>query len=329
MPDRAEGTPTLSASPEGSSRVGAKTLSLFATPLNSLILRALAERPLRLGELRQIVGGPAQTTLRAYLCNLIEAGAVAKVRSGDMPYAVAHELSPAGRELLDVLDVLEVWLAQAPQGEIKLGTEPAKAAIKAFTDAWDAAILRALVATPLTLTELDSLIADVSYPSLERRLSSMRVTGLLEPVPSNGNGTPYAVTEWARRGIAPLVAAARWERRHLPEAWEVTWVEVEAGFLMVMRLVELPQDLSGECVLALDTKGEERRIAGVHVVVQDGEVVSCETELRSEPPTFALGSAETWLEAVTVGEPGRLHARGNRRLFLTLLGAIHQALLAR
>jgi DNA-binding HxlR family transcriptional regulator len=319
----------VSGSPGGSNRAGAQALSLFAAPLNPLILRALSPGPLRLAELRQGVGGPAQTTLRAYLCNLIELDTVAKIQRNGMPYAVSHELTTGGRGLLFVLDVLEAWLAQAPGGELKLGTVPAKAAIKAFTDGWDTTILQALVSKPRSLTELDNLIAEVSYPALERRLSSLRFSGLVEAVPSRGNGTPYAVTEWARRGIAPLVAATRWEYLHLPEDSEpVTWVETEAGFLMALGLVELPENVSGECVLALDTKGSERRIAGVHVIVEHGRLVSCETDLVSEPPTFALGSAVAWLDAVIERRLGELHVNGNRRLLGALVDGIHAALFA-
>jgi len=327
MSARSEGMHALSGPAAGPNRAGAQALSLFASPLNSLILRALAQGPMRLADLRQGVGGPAQTTLRAYLCNLIDVGAVAKIKRNGMPYAVSHELSPQGRELLFVLDVLDAWLAHAPQGEIKLGAGPAKAAIKAFTDGWDATIVQALVATPRSLTELDNLIAEVSYPALERRLSALRFSGLVKAVPSQGNGTPYTVTDWARRGIAPLIAAARWEHLNLPQDSEpVTWVETEAGFLMALGLVELPERISGECVLALDTKGTERRIAGVHVVVDRGQVVSSETELTSEPPNFALGSTASWLEAVIERRIGELHTKGDRRLLGALVDGMHVAL---
>ncbi len=46
------------------------------------------------------------------------------------------------------------------------------------------------------------VISSLSYPSLERRLAAMRLAGLIEARPGNGRGTPYAVTDWLRRGIA-------------------------------------------------------------------------------------------------------------------------------
>jgi len=66
-----------------------------------------------------------------------------------------------------VADTVEAWLARAPAGPIPLGSEVAKAAIKALVDGWEATMLRALAARPLSLTEFDSLIAGLSYPALE------------------------------------------------------------------------------------------------------------------------------------------------------------------
>jgi len=302
-------------------------LSLFASPLNPLILRALAEERMRFADLREAVGGPAQTTLRGYLTHLIEIGVVVKVERRTMPLTVSHELTEEGRALLFVIDVLDEWLAQAPRGEIKLGTEPAKAAIKALAEGWDAAILRALAAEPFSLTELDNLIHDVSYPALERRLATMRVTGQIEAVPGEGNATPYTVTDWGRKGIAPLAAAGRWERLYAPDKTDpVTWLEVEAAFLMAIPLLELPDDAGGECVLAVDTKERERRIAGVRVTIEGGRVVSCDPNLQTEPPTFALGGAAAWLEAVFSCQVDRLHTNGDRQLVDTLITAIHVAL---
>lgn len=321
--------PELSGSSRGRFRPGARVLTLFASPLNSSILRALAEGPLRLRELRDRVGGPAETTLRGYLRDLTEIGVVAKVERRTMPYAVSRELTAAGQELLFVLDMLEAWLAQSPQGEIALGSDAAKAAIKGLADGWGSAILRALAAQPLSLTEMDERIVDISYPALERRLYTMRIAGQIEAVESEGAGTPYAITHWARLGIAPLVAAGRWERLHLDEETEpVTWLEVEAAFLMTLPLVELPEDIDGECVLAVDTKEKEKRIAGVRIVVKRGEVVFCDTDLGPQAPNFALGAATCWMDAVIERKSKDLHIRGDRRLVLDLVHGISDALFA-
>ena len=170
---------------------------------------------MRLAELRKATGLPAQTTLRGHLAALGELGLLAKRPTEQMPYAVENELTPMGREMLTVADRLETWLGRAPDGPIALESGAASGAVKALVDGWGSTMMRALAAGPLSLTELDSHIAELSYPALERRLSSMRIAGLVEARPSRGAGTPYGVTEWARRGIAPLAAASYCERVHM------------------------------------------------------------------------------------------------------------------
>ena len=65
---------------------------------------------------------------------------------GGMPYTVENELTEAGREVLSVADVIEAWLARAPQGSIPLGSESAKGAIRALVGGWGSTMLRALAA---------------------------------------------------------------------------------------------------------------------------------------------------------------------------------------
>ena len=329
MPGSSGGGPqNLRASAPGQYRAGGRVLALLEAPLNALVIRALAEGPIRIADLRKEVGFPAQTTLRGHLNDLIAVGAVNKLERRGMPYAVSHELSAEGQDLRFAVKVLAAWLAEAPQGEIKLGTDSAKGAVKGLAGGWDSAILRALSAQPRSLTELDEMISALSYPSLERRLSSMRVTGQVEPAQGQGGqGTPYTVTDWVRRGVAPLCAAGRWERRHLPKQTEpVGWVEVEAAFMLSLPLVKLPKRAKGECVLAVDTKDPEQRIAGVHIVVEEGKIVSCRAELKQHPPAYALATAESWLEAVIDSKIDRLHMCGEDRIVQQLVGGIHDAL---
>jgi DNA-binding HxlR family transcriptional regulator len=69
---RGSGSPTKRPADETDVqyRSGERTLGLLSTPLNLSVLRALSERPMRLAELRQATGLPAQTTLRGHLGGL-------------------------------------------------------------------------------------------------------------------------------------------------------------------------------------------------------------------------------------------------------------------
>jgi DNA-binding HxlR family transcriptional regulator len=309
--------PADSTLPPARVRAGGTVLSLIAGPLSVPILRAHVEGPLRLPDLREKIGGAAQTTLRGQVGNLRAIGALERhVRSG-MPYTVENELTAVGRGVLGVATIVEGWLAQAPQGTIALGSEPAKGAIRALVGAWGSTTLRALAARPLSLTELSSVIPDLSYPALERRLSAMRAARQVELRPDSGRGAkPYAVTEWTRQAVAPLVAAGRCECEHLAGAAEpLTRIDIEAAFLLAVPLVDLTVNYSGSCLLGVDTgsaTGGEAgdRLAGVHVEIENGAVTSCVPRLEREPRTWVLGTVSSWLDAILEGRLDRLRMGG-------------------
>lgn len=308
-------------------RSGAQVLVLLATPLTPVVLRALADGPQRQSELRRRAGFPAQTTLRAQLRRLEALGALAKERRNRFPGVLDYELTVAGRELLRVVEALERWLGGAPDGPLALGDSVAKASVKALADAWSTTILRALAGGPLTLTELDGLIVGLSYPSLERRLSAMRASGLVEARPGNGRGTPYALTGWARAGVGPLAAAIRWERRHVQSAATVALIDIEAAFMLSVPLIVLPSDVSGSCRMAVEFPGDDGpQLAGVVVCVDRGRVVSCTSRLQGKPNAWALGSLAGWLDAMVEGNADRIEPGGDSLLAGSLLDAVHRAL---
>ena len=307
---------------------GERPLTILATPLNFLILTALIDRPMRLAELRRATGLPAQTTLRGHLASLEEFGVLGKRSTDQMPHAVENALTPMGRELLEVAAKLERWLGQAPDGPVALGTAASKGIVKALIDGWGSTIMRGLGAAEMSLTELDRSIPDLSYPSLERRLSSMRMAGLIEARESSGAGTPYALTDWARRSVAPLAAASRCERIHMPgNASPITQADIEAAFLLVTPLVGLPASTTGSCQLEVEADPTEaREQAGVSITVERGRVVSCNSQLGSSPGDFAIGSAGRWFSAIKDGTANLLRFGGNRRVAEGVVVALHAAM---
>lgn len=313
----------------GALRAGARPLVLLATTLNYLIVKALAEGPLRLAELRQETGLPAQTTLRGHLSSLGALGVVAKRPASEAPYAVASELTALGRDLLNVAGSLEVWLWQAPGGPISLESGSARGVVKAFVDGWASTILGTLARQPMSLTELDGVIAGLSYPALERRLSSMRMAGLVEVAPGNGSGTPHRVTDWARQGVVPLAASARCEQIHMRrQAAPLTRVDIEAGFMLSLPLVGLPPEAAGRCYLTVEgDSADGRDRSGVEVTIEGGHVVACDSELVAGASQYAAGSAATWFDAVRDRRTELLDYAGGQ-LPQQLVRGLHEALLA-
>ncbi len=293
-----------------------------------LILRALADGPRQQAELRRAAGSPAQTTLRAQLKRLMEIGAIERQRLNRFPGVLEYELTATGKELLPVLDAVERWLARNPDGPLALGSGEAKAAIRALADGWSTKMLRALAAGPLSLTELDGVISSLSYPALERRLAAMRLAGLIAARPGNGRGTPYEVTDLLRQGIAPLVAAARWERRNLPSATApIGQLDTETAFLLTVPMLQPPAELSGSCRLAAETSSDgKRRLAGVVVEVNKGSIGSCVTSMQGNVDAWALGSPAAWLDTVIERDTARLEIGGDCSLAGALLDGLHETL---
>lgn len=323
------------SSPPARVRAGGTVLSLLAAPLSVPILRAHLDGPLRLPDLRERIGGAAQTTLRGQVGNLRGIGALERHVRGGMPYTVENELTEVGKGVLEVANIVEAWLTRAPQGPIALGSEPAKGAIRALIGGWGSTMLRALAARPLSLTELSSVIADHSYPALERRLSAMRAARQVVPRPDDGRGAkPYAVTDWTRQAVAPFVAAGRCECEHLSSVTEpLTRIDIEAAFLLAVPLVDLEVTRGGSCLLAVDTgttgDGESKeRLAGVHVEIRDGEVTSCNSRLQMEPSTWAIGSIGSWVAAILEGRLDRLRLGGHDpHLAKDAIAGLHASLL--
>jgi DNA-binding HxlR family transcriptional regulator len=309
-------------------RSGGYVLSLFSKALHGLVLRALSGGPLRLAELRRKVGGPAQSTLRGNLDNLFDMGALEKRQGNGRTNMVDNALTPVGAELLFVADTVEAWLARAPEGPRHLESETGKASIKALLAGWDSTMLRAFAVRPFSLTEIDNLISAFSYPALERRLAAMRLAGFVTPVQGNGGATPYAVAEWLRQAMAPLLAAIRCERRHMAdETAPLTRIDVETILLLALPLVELAPSATGVSQLAVyGGDDSDWRSAGVRLSVEEGRIVSCTSKLEANSDSWIRGSAANWLDALVVGRSRQLQVSGERAVTLDIVDGLHRSL---
>lgn len=313
---------------ESGERAGTQALTLLSTPIAVDVLRALADGSRSLVDLRREVGSPPQTTMRAHLRKLTDTGVLTRSRQNGFPGSLDYELTLVGRDLWMVAQALRAWLATAPGGPVPLGGTAAKSAIKALVEGWSTNMVRALAARPLSLTELNTVLPGVSYPSLERRLAAMRMAGQIEKATSRRPGTPYAVTEWLRGGVAPLVAAARWERLNVAEKTPpISGLDAEAAFLLAIPPLRLPQGLSGTCRLVVDFQaGNGSRLAGVQVAVKKGGIVACTTKLQGDADAWASGSAGAWLDAIIAGDTRRFEIGGNSQIARALVDGLHRVL---
>jgi DNA-binding HxlR family transcriptional regulator len=298
-------------------------------PLNVHVITSLEEQPMPLMELRRAVGSPPQTTMRKHLSALTKIGVLGRRREPTFPGSVDYELAPGGRDLLGVTRILQAWLADSPDGPLQPGSIAAKSAIRALTDGWSSTVVRALAARPLSLTELDRLISTINYPSLERRLSAMRLAGQIAPCSNGNRGRPYVATRWLRGAIAPLAAAASWEREYdTAGAAPLGKIDVESALLLAIPLLKLHSDLRGSARLAVEFRSSEGGIsfAGVSVQIEDGQIVSCVSQLQGPADVWASGSVGSWLGAILGGDHRDLEIGGDSELMISMVEGLHGAL---
>lgn len=311
-------------------RAGATALSLLSVPLNVHVLTALEQEELALTDLSRAVGHPPATTMRSYLKALADLGIVERRQEGGFPGAVAYSLTPAGERFLAVASALQSWLEDAPDGAIALGDPAAKSAIKALVEGWDATIIRVLAARPLALTELAKLITSITYPTLERRLAAMRRSGQLRARrdDSTSRGTPYEVTAWLRQAAAPLVAAVAWERKWASKQTKaLSRIDIEALFLLALPLLDLPEDLSGRCRLAVELRsGSQPEYAGATVTLQAGKPFSLVARLEGESDSWIGGSAGSWLSWLSGSHDRPLELGGDSALARSVLESLRHGL---
>jgi DNA-binding HxlR family transcriptional regulator len=307
-------------------RAGSYGLSLLSVPINVQIVTALKQGSRSLMELRQAVGSPPQTTLRAKLRTLCDGSIVERRRQDGFPGPVYYQLAPAGEELLDVARALGDWLSSAPTGASELGTDIAKQQVKALVGGWDIGVVRVLSATPLTLTQLSRLIPTVNYPSLERRIASMRLGGQLGVLPVGAKGKPYTVTRWLRHAVTPLSAACRWEQLYAPGPAEGPGpLDIEAALLLAVPGLRLDTAISGSCRLAVELGDRPPlSIAGVIAHVEKGRVVGCSSKVEEGASAWAAGPPLSWIQAVAGGSRDGLESGGDIRLVAALICGLHR-----
>jgi DNA-binding HxlR family transcriptional regulator len=262
--------------------------------------------------------------MRVYTRTLEELSVLERRRKNEFPATAEYSITPAGESLLKVASPLQEWLMAAPDGPILLGSMAAKSAVKALIGGWSSNIVRAVAARALSLTELNVLIPKVSYPTLERKLSTMRTARLVEPQPGNGRGTPCGPTTWLRQAVRPLTSAAAWERKFAPEtAPPIGRLDVEAAFLLSIPLIELGPGHSGRCRLTVEVRGgSSPTLAGVIVGVEEGKIVSCTSRLDGDAEASASGTALAWMREMNSGRGGQLEMTGDLSLSMAITSAL-------
>ncbi len=233
--------------------------------------------------------------------------------------------TPAGRELLFVVSVLQAWLDSGPAGPAELGEE-AGPAIWGLLCGWSSTVTHALAAEPLTVGETAERIQTLDPAVVELVIETMMDVELLSALPA-GEETRYAVSDWLRAGIAPLAAAARMELRHPPhDTAPIAVADVEAAFRLALPLLRLPTHASGSSALAIQLAEEVADgPVGVTAQVEKGRVVAVSPGLDEQAGSRATAPATDWLDAVIEGAKV-IELGGDRPLARLLVNGLHKTL---
>jgi hypothetical protein len=281
---------------------------MLASSISCQILRSLSSGPMALDELGD------------------DLGSTIEIPGRDNERTEAR-ITPSGEEMLFVSETLEDWLAKAPSGFLPFGGDGATEAIEALADSWSSTMLHSLATGPRSLGELGGASDASGYPSPERCLDAMRLSGQVQARRGADEGAAYSVTDWLRLGVAPIVAAARMEDRHLADSPEVAPLDVEACFMLSVPLMRLPEDVSGSCRFALELDhAVSSQPAGVMVQVEEGRIVACTPDLQGDPGSDATGDLTTWFDAVIEANPDDMEFGGDRGLAMALVYDLHRVL---
>lgn len=274
-------------------RAGACFLLMATDPVNRRLLQRIAEHPLQVDPEHEF-----------------------RVTSG-------------GREVLFVGYIADQWLQAAPHGPLLFDSPEAGQAVLALAEGWTATVVHVLARGPHTFDELlEATEDDLGRAELEHQLAEMQRAHQVEALVGEDGGAIYAANEWLRAGIAALIASARFERREPHEdALPIDTLDVEAGFLSSLSLVELRPELSGTCSLGLRLdEDEEAVLTGVTARIDQGQIVSCEPGLDRSANAWATGTAGEWLDTVIEPDVETVHAGGDRWLAQALVRALHETL---
>lgn len=237
------------------------------------------------------------------------------------------QLTGKGEEMLFVTGALERWLQRCPQGPLELGLAGARA-VMPMVLSWSATLTHALAQGPLTSAELEHALSSVLEPEpVERQLEAMVGSGQAEALYGSGRAPVYALTDWGREAVSPIVAAVRFEQRY-PEAdvLDPDVFDVEAAFQMALPLIEVPPAVRGTVRAGVLVPGEEELIAGATVQLEGGRIAASSPLLDRVPETWATGTPLEWCETVTDPAAAKLDLGGDVPLAQGLIEALHERL---
>ena len=106
----------------------AEALVILNSPWKFLIVRSLANGPLRFSKLKEQVAGISPKVLTSCLNDLIEDGILTRTMYAEIPPRTEYELTPLGADFMPVISALARWGLKYQESNAARANSPEEAA---------------------------------------------------------------------------------------------------------------------------------------------------------------------------------------------------------
>jgi DNA-binding HxlR family transcriptional regulator len=273
----------------------------------------------------------APRTVYRHARKLAELGLVDREEIAGVPSTVIHSLSPAGR---DLYQLIESYATTSAPWVTSPGTGDGIWTLCGLLgEMWTHGWVEELGNGGRSATDLAEATPTMTFHQASRRTHQLLSWSLLyETAASRGQRKRYQLSDQTRQGMSLIAGLGRWRQQHVDGQAEagLTVQEVATMLRASLPLLALPDHQEGSFKLGIvGTTGldGERGSATLTAHVGFDAKVRCVKEKPSED-AWALGAVETWLAALLDGDRGRLRVGGDLDLVDDCLKRLHEVLWA-
>ena len=305
-------------------------LKLLGNGANGPILMALGPRPLRTKKLTEKVPTYAPRTVYRHARKLSEVGLVDREEVAGVPSTVIHSLSPAGRDLYQLVDSYATaslpWVTGPGSGE-GLWT-----VCGLLGEMWTYGWVEELGQGGRSATDLAEATSQMTFHQVSRRTHQLLSWSLLYESVAKGHRKRYQMSDQTRHAMALMAGLGRWRQQHVEDEEEagLTVGEMTTVLRASLPLLQLPAHQERSVKLGIvGTTGfdGQRGSATLTVHVSAGGTVRSVKAKPSED-AWAIGTVDTWFGTLLDGDRGRMRVGGDLELVDDCLKRLHEMLWA-
>lgn len=282
---------------------------------------------MRTKQLTEEIPSAAPRTVYRRARYLSELGLIDREEVRGVPSAVIHSLSPAGRDLRDVIESYEELCLRWGSGPAARG-DSLWPRCELLGGMWGGGWIEMLSHADRSITELTEAPSALTFHQVNRLTHKLRSWGLLDESSAPGGRRRYQLSDRASHAAGLIAALGRWRANHVDAAGPgLTALEVSTILRVAMRLLRLPDHPSRAIRIGVigpaDAAGKRGSESFTAQVSDSGAVGSVEDEVASG---WALATADAWIAAILDGGEGKIRAGGEVELVEDFLKQLHEVL---